>query len=125
MSEHKQIPEILQARMVLQDARMAADLAALRQAHPEVTAQNCRQLGTRFFALMATGVLDPVTAYEAVLAHEKRAAGPAAPPAIGAVTGTGGGEKEFYTPEEVDRLSGKQLQDQKTLRRIIKSMTKW
>ena len=121
----QQIPEILQARRILQDSAMAADLEAVRTAHPEVTAKNCRELGSRFFALMATGVLDPVTAYEAVLAYEKRHAAPAAPPAIGAVTGQSGGEKEFYTPEEVDRLSGRQLQDQKTLRRIIRSMTKW
>lgn len=121
----QQIPEILQARRILQDSAMAADLEAIRAAHPDVTAKNCRELGSRFFALMATGVLDPVTAYEAVLAYEKRHAAPAAPPAIGAVTGQSGGEKEFYTPEEVDRLSGRQLQDQKTLRRIIRSMTKW
>lgn len=124
MSE-QQIPEILQARRILQDARMAADLAAVQQAHPQVTAKNCRELGSRFFALMATGVLDPVTAYEAVVAYEKRHAAPEMPPVIGAVAGGSGGEKEFYTPEEVDRLSGSQLRDQKVLRRIIRSMTKW
>jgi hypothetical protein len=125
MREHKQIPEILQARRILQDNAMAADLEQIRQVHPELKAANARELGSRFFALMATGVLDPVTAYEAVLAYEKRHAAPEAPPVIGAVAGTGGGEKEFYTPEEVDRLSSRQLKDKKTLDRIIRSMTKW
>lgn len=125
MSEAVQIPEILQARRIIQDNAMAADLAAVKAAHPEVAADSCRALGTRFFALMATGMLDPVTAYEAVLAYEKRRAGPQAPPAIGAVTGTGGQDKEFYTPEEVDRLSSRQLKDKKTLDRIIRSMTRW
>ncbi len=33
--------------------------------------------------------------------------------------------KEYYSPEEVDRLSGRELDDPKIMERVMKSMTKW
>lgn len=100
------------------------DVDALRKAYPEdnITMEN---LPADYVSLRAAGV-ENLTAYEAIRAAKAKseASKKPSPPDTGAV-GTGSTEPEFYTPEEVDRLSDKQLDDPKIMAKVMKSMSKW
>ncbi len=47
------------------------------------------------------------------------------PPEIGSLNTQNGREKDFYSPEEVDRLSKKELGDPRIWSIVRKSMTRW
>ena len=73
---------------------------------------------------MATGQVDAVTGWEIMLAAQsrKRAVAPMAPGELGQA----GGEKDFYSPEEVDRLRKEDFErDPQLLKVVERSMTKW
>lgn len=101
------------------------DLKAIKDAYPEVKAKSVRELGEKYWSLMKTGELSAVEAYEVIRKLEERGK-KTPPPSTGSVKQIAGKtEKEFYSSEEVDKLSSKDLDDPKTLDKVLKSMTKW
>lgn len=100
---------------------LAEDLKTVQALDP--TIKDLKELGNDFFKLKAQGV-DTEIAFNAVNAKRK-ANEVTPPPKAGKVNAKTQGEKEFYTPEEVDRLTEKDLDDPKVYQRVMKSMTKW
>ena len=101
------------------------DLKAIKDAYPEVKAKSVRELGEKYWSLMKTGELSAVEAYEVIRKLEERGK-KTPPPSTGSVKQVAGKtEKEFYSSEEVDELSEKDLDDPKILNKVLKSMTKW
>lgn len=97
------------------------DLAAIKKAFPEEKARTVDELGEQFIALRAQGI-DPVVAYAAINTAKQATAKPK-PPEMGAV-GQKPVEKEFYTSEEIDKLTDKELDDPSIWAKVMKSMTK-
>lgn len=99
------------------ERRMREDLEAIRLLDPAVG--SLEELGEDFEKLVASGIDAPLAFL--ALRQAQRAV---LPPEIGEVGDTGAG-KEYYSPEEVDALSAKQLSDPGIWQRVRKSMTKW
>lgn len=101
--------------------RMAQDLKAIQKVNPQI--KSLDELGGEYFKLIQAGVSGEA-AYRAIQAMEE--SGKAAPPPkIGKVNARTKGEKAYYTPEEVDRLTAEELDKPGVLERVMKSMTKW
>lgn len=99
---------------------MERDLAAIRKI--DKTVKKLDDLGSEFASLVNSGV-DAETAYFAVKAKEQAYIKPK-PKDIGAI-GAGTKEKDYYTPDEVDRLTDEEMNDPKIRAKVRKSMTKW
>ena len=95
------------------------DLAAIKKAFPDVKAKSVEDLGDMFTALRANGI-DAVTAYAAINKGQEATKKPT-PPVMGAINQTPA-EKEFYTSEELDRLTKKDLEDPVKYARAMKSL---
>ena len=78
------------------------------------------ELGPQFIAMCAAGV-SPLSAYEALRAEKAR--NTKQPPSMGDVRPAGSKDKDFYTRDEVARMS--QAEVSKNYETIKKSMTKW
>lgn len=97
------------------------DLKTIQKLNPEI--KSLSDLGPDFIRLKAAGV-DTEVAYNAV--YSKKAAEKITPPPkVGSVNSKTKPDKTFYTPEEVDRLTDKELDDPKIFENVMKSMTKW
>lgn len=99
------------------ERRMKEDLAEIQSMDPTVS--ELEALGEDFADLIAAGVRAPVAFAAVKMLREKDV-----PPSIGSVD-SGGGEKEFYLPNEVDALSSEELKNPKIWQRVRNSMTKW
>ena len=96
------------------------DLKAIRSAYPDERANSVDELGPQFIAMCAAGV-SPLSAYEALRAEQARSV--RQPPSMGDVRPAGSKDKDFYTRDEVARMS--QAEVSKHYETIKKSMTKW
>lgn len=94
-----------------------ADLQAVNAANG-TKFKDVSELGAQFAALRANGV-DAVTAFAALKATEKPK-----PSAIGAINQSTP-DKDFYTSDEVDKLTPAQLDNPKILEKVRKSMLRW
>ena len=104
--------------------RMARDIEALKAAHPEITADSVEDLGEDFGKLIGLG-WSAEEAYSAIQAKSKSNQ-KTPPPSIGSVKSQAAADKEFYTPEEVDRITREDLRKDPTLMdKIKRSMAKW
>lgn len=103
--------------------RQLRDFEEIRAHDPAVTARCIDDLGAEYIKLRCAGVGN-LTAYEAVK-RARESGRKETPPDTGAVGRDISTEKEYYSPEEVDRLSGRELDDPKIMERVMKSMTKW
>lgn len=102
---------------------MADDLSKIKEVYPDVKVKHLKELGNEFFsALNATN--DPVLAYDVIQAKKARETKPI-PQDIGAVNSSSPKEKDFYTSDEVDRLTSKDLDNPKIREAVRKSMLKW
>lgn len=99
---------------------MEQDLKKIRSIDKSV--KKLDDLGPEFASLVNSGV-DAETAYFAVKAKEQAYIKPK-PKDIGAI-GAGTKEKDYYTPDEVDRLTDEEMNDPKIRAKVRKSMTKW
>jgi hypothetical protein len=114
--------ELEQLRREKHERQLTDDLNAIKAAFPDIKAKSVWELGDKYVALMRTGEVDALTAYRAIRDAEVKPA----PPSIGSVkSATVQAEKEFYTSDEVDRLTPKQLDDPKIMKKVMASMTKW
>lgn len=121
-------PEVLakEARLAALEQKeqqrvFAGDLATIRKAYPDEKAKSVEELGEDFMALMATGRVSAVAAYEAIRAERKRTA--PQPPSMGDVGAAAGGAKDFYSREEVAKMSREEVA--RHYEEIRKSMSKW
>ena len=99
---------------------MADDLRTLQEVYPEV--KSFDEVGEEFINLL-TATHDPILAYEAVKAKEAKTK-KTPPPEMGPVGSTAGKEKDFYTSEELDRLTSKDLDDPKIFKIALKSLSR-
>lgn len=126
----QQHPEFLRATQEAQSLRgmiyeqiRQQDLKELKKADPTLRIQSVGELGEDYLRLRASGVGN-LAAFEAVKAAQQDKA-PKKPPEIGGVNRASSREKDYYSPEEVDRLSPAQLDDPGIWERVRKSMTRW
>ena len=105
------------------DKMMADDLAAVQALDPSVTALS--DLPDSFFALRFNS-LSPMSAARAYTAAKavEQAAVPPKPASAGPIEGESGGESEYFTADELDRLTPKMLDNPKIMEKALRSMTK-
>ena len=100
------------------ERRMQEDLAAIRELDP--TVGSLEELGEQFGKMISLGVDAPVAFAAIRQSHRAKM-----PPSLGALESQSGREKQFYSPEEVDRLSPAELGDPDVWERVRASMTRW
>lgn len=100
---------------------MSDDLMRIKKLDP--TIKSWDDLDSGFFDLIQTGV-DAELAF-GVIQQKKQREKITAPPEIGKVNANSKVEKDYYTPEEVDKLTEKDLDNPKVWEKVRKSMTKW
>jgi len=106
------------------DNMMREDFEKIKAAYPDITETSVPQFGPDYCSLVALNY-DPITAYEAVRAKMTREL-KNPPPNIGAVNNTSGEDKDYYSPEEVDKLTREDFKKNPRLLEIVRrSMTKW
>lgn len=118
MEENKHLQDVL-----VQD-RMAKDLQLLKSEYPDLKAETVDDLGEDYAKLIGLG-WSAKEAYEGSLART-RANMKTPPPSTGPVKSPPTADKEFYTPEEVDRITREDLKKDPTLMdKIKRSMARW
>ena len=100
------------------------DIATIKKAYPDANINSIEDLGQEYINIMRTGTVDSVTAYEILQARKAKTEVPK-PPITGATNTSSTAEKDFFTSEEVDRLSEKDLDNPKIFETVRKSMLKW
>ncbi len=110
--------EAMHYRQQAMDAAFTADLKEIRKAYPDEKAKSVMDLGEDFLRLRAHGVSNLV-AYEALRSQTGRTE---KNPSMGDVK-PNGGAKDFYTHDEVARMSKSEVE--KNFDTIKKSMKKW
>ncbi len=122
MPESAQLKQKLErTEQVLRQYRLAEELRTLQAHDPQAKLTDLSALGEDFYRLRCAGV-SAIAAYEATKYQRAHAAIPPDPGAIGTDRMQ---EKDYYSPEEVDRLSDRELDDPKIMERVMRSMTKW
>ena len=101
------------------------DLTSIKAVYPELEASSVWDLGSNYATLMASGIFDPLTAYETSKLLKERST-KQLPPTMGSFASSEStGEKMYYSPKDVDRLSRDDYNNPRIIQRIRKSMTKW
>ena len=119
--EYRRLQQVERDFQELQVERFCEqDLATLKKAFPDMKESHIFELGDDYMRLRANQV-SPIAAYNAAVAAKAAVAKPV-PPEIGAVNGTETKDSEYYTNEELDALTEKQLKDPKILAKARKSM---
>lgn len=104
------------------ERQFAADLSEIKAKYPDEKATSVLKLGPEFLQLCASGFVTPLVAYEALRNNKKTTA----PPSTGDITSSSSKEKDFYTSEEVDKLTDEDYDKNPKLMDIVrKSMLKW
>ena len=83
--------------------------------------RDIRDLGDEFMAMMASGQVDAVSAYEAIRARKNRTS--PKPPSTGGLGSDGGKKPAYFTKEQVDAMSDAEID--KNYDAIRKSMMRW
>lgn len=105
----------------MQQKVFAQDLAAIRKMYPDEKAKSVTELGDEYMAMMATGQVDAVSAYEAVRAKRQRTS--PKPPSTGRIQAGAAGQGAYYTREQVEAMSDEQIE--KNFDDIRRSMATW
>lgn len=109
---------------VLVRDRMARDLETLKALHPDIKVDSVEDLGEDFGKLIGLG-WSAIEAYSAIQAKENSNK-KEPPPSTGSVKSQAAAEKEYYSPEDVDRITRDDLRKDPTLMdKIKRSMAKW
>jgi hypothetical protein len=114
-------PLVKEAMALLEETRFKQDLAVVRAAYPDLTAESPKQVGEVYCRLMASGKVDPVVAYEAQLAADRRRE--SAPGDMVSAKSAGGGSM-FYSSAELDRLTAADLKDPGIFKKAMASLGK-
>ena len=106
------------------DEEMRCDYCKIKDVYPDIDEKSIGYFGNEFLELLKS-ISDPVVAYEAVRAKKLRET-KNPPPNIGAVNNVSGEDKDFYTPDEVDKLTREDFKKNPRLLDVVrKSMLKW
>lgn len=103
------------------EAIYAKDLADIKAMYPDEKAASIDDLGDNFGKMRCLGV-DVITAYEAVR-NSKMQRGAKMPPSTGDISSASIANKDFFTSDEVDAMSKKEVE--KHYETIRKSIAKW
>ena len=114
-------PLVKEAMALLEKTRFDRDLAQVREAYPELTAQSPKEVGEIYCRLMASGQVDPVVAYEAQIAANRRL--DPIPQNMVSAKSTGG-TNLYYSSQELDRLTEKDLKDPNIFKKAMLSLSK-
>lgn len=122
--------ELAELRQFKTEAIMRDELSKVKLAHPEVTASTMQELDesldgklieTALLAAKSGLELDITDIYDMLTAKQVKKA----PPSTGDIKGsTTKAEKEFYTNEELDNLTSKDLDDPKIFEKAMRSLKK-
>ena len=114
-------PLVKEAITLLEEQRFQKDLDRVRAAYPELTAKSPEDVGEIYCRLMASGQVDPVVAYEAQAAANRRR-DPIPENMVSAKSA--GGAALYYSSQELDRLTEQDLKDPDVFRKAIASLSK-
>jgi hypothetical protein len=114
-------PLVKEAMSLIEQSRFKQDLERVREAYPGLTAQSPKEVGEIYCRLMASGQVDPVVAYEAQAAANRRA-NPVPENMVSAKSI--GSESPFYSSQELDRLTEKDLKNPEVFRKALASLSK-
>lgn len=114
-------PLMQQAVGLIEETRFKRDLSQVRAAYPNLTAQSPMEVGELYCRLMASGQVDPVVAYEAQLAADRRA-DPVPENMVSAKSA--GGAALFYSSKELDALTEQDLKDPAIFQKALASLSK-
>ena len=117
-------PRIVEAERIRRDATFLKDLQAVKEAYPDCKAESVQELGDIFLSLMQSGKISAVDAYAAQLAHNERKASKI-PPKIGEIKTKTPEIKEYYSSEDVDKLTDEELDNPVIMAKIKDSMKRW
>lgn len=98
-----------------------ADLEAIKKEYPDCDAKKPEDLGETFFKVMSINGMDPITAYRVCL-EEKAKNESKIPPKFEKVNNHTPKEKDFYTSEEIDRLTDEDYKNPKVMQRVRESL---
>jgi hypothetical protein len=100
------------------------DLDLLKKTYPDLKETDVFKIGNGEFAKLRAAGIDTLIAYEAILAKQAKTTKDK-PPSTGSVKSDAPApEKEFYTNEELDRLTKKDLDNPKILEKALASFGK-
>ncbi len=114
-------PLVKEAMSLLKETRFKQDLARVREAYPQMSAESPQEVGEIYCRLMASGKVDPVVAYEAQIAADRRK-NPVPQDMVSAKSA--GGDAMYYSSQELDRLTDKDLQDPGIFKKAMASLSK-
>lgn len=122
-------PDNAQLRQTLTDCqrqllqyRQKQELEELRAHDPTLSVQSIQALGEEYLRLRCAGIGN-LAAYEAIRRTQETRK--TVPPDMGAIGGSTEQEPTYYTPEAVDRLTPRELDNPKIMERVMQSMTRW
>lgn len=114
-------PLVKEAMTLLEETRFKQDLDRVRAVYPDLTAQSPKDVGEIYCRLMASGQVDPVVAYEAQTAANRRI-DPIPENMVSAKSA--GGAALYYSSQELDRLTDQDLRDPDVFRKALASLSK-
>ncbi len=114
-------PLVKEAIALLEETRFKQDLERVREAYPELSAKRPDEVGEIYCRLMASGKVDPVVAYEAQVAADRRR-NPIPDDMVSAKSS--GGSTMYYSSRELDRLTEKDLRDPGIFKKAMESLSK-
>ncbi len=114
-------PLVREAMTLLEETRFHQDLERVREAYPGLTAQSPKEVGEIYCRLMASGQVDPIVAYEAQAAADRRR-NPIPQNMVSAKSA--GGAALYYSSQELDRLTEQDLKDPNVFRKAMLSLSK-
>ncbi len=114
-------PLVREAVQLLEQTRFRKDLDRVREAYPELTAKDPKEVGEVYCRLMASGLIDPVVAYEAQKATDRRQ-NPLPGDMVSAKSA--GGAEHYFSSRELDRLTEQDLKDPRVFQKALSSLSK-
>ncbi len=114
-------PLVREAMTLLEETRFKQDLERVREAYPGMTATHPEDVGDVFCRLMASGKVDPIVAYEAQVAADRRR-NPVPEDMVSAKSAGGGAL--FYSSQELDRLTDQDLRDPGIFKKAMASLAR-
>ncbi|MBQ7095510.1 MAG: hypothetical protein IJN80_03570 [Clostridia bacterium] len=116
-----QHPLVKEAVGLIEETRFKQDLDQVRKLYPNMTAQSPVEVGEIYCRLMASGHVDPVVAYEAQMAADRRAE-PIPQNMVSAKSA--GGAALYYSSRELDSLTEQDLKDPAIFQKALASLSK-